>query len=140
MHVLETIFIKVGIQLIWYQTKLIWQFYACKWRPLYCKKPFGKKLGGKQRETNWKWQHNSIYCYELPNRHIFLAGTHPVKKEMNYLKHSTILGFISITHWTHWAHWPIILLNAFSEIFSNIIIQIFQKRIEHLMSNTEIFQ
>ena len=38
---------------------------------------------------------------ELPNRHIFWAGnysTHPVKKEMNYLKHSTILGFISITH------------------------------------------
>ena len=49
-------------------------------------------------------------------------------------------GFISITHWTHWAHWPIILLNAFSEIFWNITIQIFQKRIENLISNTEIFQ
>ena len=37
---------------------------------------------------------------ELPNRHIFWAGnysTHPVKKkEMNYLKHSTILSFIEI--------------------------------------------
>ena len=54
----------------------------------------------------------------------------------NWLKQ----GFISITHWTHWAHWPIILLNAFSEIFSNITIQIFQKRIEHLISNTKIFQ